>query len=455
MRSYEILQESVGLANRREGQQFTNEAGETLTFKSLTFFPVEGQFDSTDERDNAIEEQRATLQDEDDVEEIEWTNDPYGRFLAFGLCKFTDDDGKIRVFGRYFNKISKIRTQNNWPNNTLPDGFKFASAASTKTRSGLMPQDVLTGMEDLMPENIVTDIENKFGADSGLAEAANQVLNGISFPIIIPNPDKALEVTAVRDYFCEMIHPIALITGVYTGNAGDAARKYLGADGFGECTISFSSGKNEGLFDSLLIAPDGKKIKVSSKGGMGATASVTNIYNSIIDLVGLIGKEPFEKYRNDLEVIRIIAENGQVDGPLKLAEYYGLLNEKETDQCRVLAKTQDPSTLTGRMKSMYNAVNDTDKTVPFYKMLAIIATLVSGYVNKNTQFSNAVGFVLNNDALVQVYTEAKQSGDNIEITNFKTVFPAELATGVELSSQKTYYQSGCKGKLTFKIHKSK
>lgn len=449
------LTESVGLANRKEGQQFTNDAGETLTFKTLTFFPAEGQFDSPDERDSAIEEQETSLSDEDGVEEIEWTNNPSGKFLAFGLCKFTDDEGKTRVFGRYFNKISKIRTQNNWPNNTLPDGFKFASASSTKTRSGLMPQDVLTGMEDLLPENIVTDIETKFGADSGLAEAANHVMNGLGFPIVIPNPDKALEVTAVRDYFCEMIHPIALIKGVYTGNAGDAARKYLGGDGFGDCTISFSSGKNEGLYDSLLIAPDGKKIKVSSKGGMGATASVTNIYNSIIDLVSLIGKKPFEKYRQDLEVIRIIAENGQVDGPLKLAEYYGLLTDKETDQVRMLAKTQDPTTLTGRLKSMYNVKPTSENAVPFYHMLAIVAHLVAGYINKNTQFSGAVGFVLNNDALVQVYTEAKQSGDNIEITNFKTVFPAELATGVELSAQKTYYSTGCKGKLTFKIHKNK
>jgi hypothetical protein len=454
MRAIELT-ESVGLANRREGQQFTNEAGETLTFKSLTFFPAEGQFDSPDERDNAIEEQRASLQNDEGVEEIEWTNDASNRFLAFGLCKFTNDDGETRVFGRYFNKISKIRTQNNWPNNTLPDGFKFASASSTKTRSGLMPQDVLTGMEDLIPENIVTDIENKFGADSGLAEAANSVLNGMGFPIVIPNPDKSLEVTAVRDYFCEMIHPIALIKGVYTGNAGDAARKYLGADGFESCKISFSSGKNEGLFDALLISPDGKQIKVSSKGGMGATASATNLYNSIIDLVKLIGTAPFKKYQQDLEIIRIIAQNSQVEGPLKLAEYYGLLSEKETDQCRMLAKTQDPTTLSGRMKTMYNVVKDNEKTVPFYKMLAIVAKLVAGYVNKNTGFGAAASFVLNNDALVQVYTEAKQSGDNIEITNFRTVFPAELATGVDLSDQKTYFASGCKGKYTFKILKGK
>lgn len=454
MRAIELT-ESVGLANRKEGQQFTNETGDTLTFKSLSFYPAEGQFDDVDARDSAIEEQESSLTNEDGVEEIEWTNDPANKMLAFGLCKFTNDDGETRVFGRYFNKISKIRTQNNWPNNTLPDGFKFASAASTKTRSGLMPQDVLTGMEDLTPDNIIADIQNKFGADSGLADAARSVANGEGFPIIIPNPDKSLEVSAVRDYFCEMIHPIALMTGVYTGNAGDAATKYLGSDGFGECTISFSSGKNEGLFDSLLISPDGKKIKVSSKGGMGATASVTNIYNSIIDLVGLIGKEPFEKYRQDLEVIRIIAENGQVEGPLKLAEYYGLLTTKETDQCRMMAKTQDPSALVGRMKTMYNATPETEKTVPFYKMLATVAFLVSGYINKNTGFGAAVSFVLNNDALVQVYTEAKQVGDDIHITNFKTVFPAELATGVELSAQKTYYSSNCKGKLTFKILKSK
>lgn len=453
MKYYEIITESVGLANRKEGQVFTNPEGEKITFKELVFYPAEGKFDSIEERDASIDETTNKLKEEGDVDEIEWVNASSGKSLAYGIATFTTEEGDTRAFGRYFQQISKIRSQNNWPNNDIPGNFKFASSSSAKARSGLMPQDILTDMENLSPENIRDAIANKFGEDDALTKAVDNLIGGSGLPIIIENKDKKYELTAVRDYFCELLQPIALIKGAYTGNAGDAAEKFFGMSGFEGSSISFSSGKNEGLYDSILNGPEDKRIKVSTKGGMGATASVKNIYNSIVDLVQLIGTEPFEPYIHDLEVIRLISENGQVDGPLKLAVYYDLLTEEETDEVKLLAKTQDPTGLSGRLKKMYNAVADTDKSIPFFKMLWIVATFVAGYVNKNTNFGAAVAFVLNNDALIQVYSDAKEKDGNIVIENFKTVFPAELSTSVELSAQKTYFSSGCKGKYSFKIKK--
>lgn len=450
---YQELLESVGLSNRKTGQVFKNDAGEAITFQELTFYPVEGRFESKEDMEAAITTAEDKLRDKNDIDEIEWVNPSSTKALAFGICTFTTDEGETRAFGRYFQNISKIRSQNNWPNNDIPGGFKFASSSSAKARSGLMPQDILSEMENLSPEDIRNDIANKYGEDSPLVEAVDKLIAGGGLPITIDNSAKAFDLTAVRDYFCELLQPIALIKGAYSGNAGEAAEKFFGQRGFEGCSISFSSGKNEGLYDSILVGPDEKRIKVSTKGGVGATASVKNIYNSIIDLVKLIGTEPFKPYLKDLEVIRIISENGQVDGPLKLAVYYDLLTEDEIREVKMLAQTQDPTSLSGRLKTMYNVKPTSDKAVPFFHMLAIVAYLVAGYVNKNTHFGDAVSFVLNNDALIQVYSDAKESGTDIIITNFKTVFPAQLATKVELSAQKTYYSSDCKGKFGFKIHK--
>jgi len=50
-----ILQESVGLANRRPGEQFQNSTGDTLTFQSLDFFPDSGAFESPQLLSQAID----------------------------------------------------------------------------------------------------------------------------------------------------------------------------------------------------------------------------------------------------------------------------------------------------------------------------------------------------------------------------------------------------------------
>ena len=42
----QTLTESVGLANRRPGEQFQNAQGDVLTFQRLDFFPDSGAFES-------------------------------------------------------------------------------------------------------------------------------------------------------------------------------------------------------------------------------------------------------------------------------------------------------------------------------------------------------------------------------------------------------------------------
>jgi len=58
---------------------------------------------------------------------------------------------------------------------------------------------------------------------------------------------------------------------------------------------------------------------------------------------------------------------------------------------------------------------------------------------------------LNHSALIQMYTTTSVKGGNIELKAFRSVYPNGITKGVELSSHKTYYSTGNKGNLTFKI----
>jgi len=72
-------------------------------------------------------------------------------------------------------------------------------------------------------------------------------------------------------------------------------------------------------------------------------------------------------------------------------------------------------------------------------------------VNKNTNFSQAASDILNNGALVQIYTDAQQTADTIVIKGFRSVYPSTSVTGVEFSAQKTYYSTGGNGNFVFNI----
>ena len=103
------------------------------------------------------------------------------------------------------------------------------------------------------------------------------------FPMDIPRGNMNPE--AFSNYFCEMLQPMALILGKNTdGNAAEAEDIFFGGSGYSSCVISFNAGTTDGLFDSLLINPDGKQIKISSKAQAGAMASVINLLKSVQDL---------------------------------------------------------------------------------------------------------------------------------------------------------------------------
>ena len=76
--------------------------------------------------------------------------------------------------------------------------------------------------------------------------------------------------------------PVAMMGGAVTGQAEDARQELGGGAEWKDMSIRWPQGMNEPLVDSKFFAPNGTEIGISSKGGVGASASVKNLHDGIV-----------------------------------------------------------------------------------------------------------------------------------------------------------------------------
>lgn len=446
-----IVTESTGLANRKPGALFVNPEGDQLIFQNLDFYPKAGAFGSTQEMTAAIDQLTQQL-----PRPIEWTN-PIGKNLGFGIATFSDVQGNNYYLGRYFQKINPNKLENNFPN-ALPAGFKLQTKAAQKEASGYKPTEVLTQLENLTPDAIFEQVVARFGPGSDEVVAMQAFMDGpgrTNFPL------GNMNFTAFTNYFCEILQPMALVMGKrIKGNAQDAQRKFLGGSSYSDCVITYNSGKNDGLFDSSVTAPNGQSIGISTKAKNGAKASARNLADKVEEMSNdADGQKILAKFRTEVGVLNDIVSGGYINGPLGLAVKYKIISPEEADQVRGLrglSPREVQGRLTARLQKMYDGRSTTDasKMIPFFHMLAAVAFEVADHVNDNTNFGPAAAAILNYGAFMQCYTNANQRGSNIELDEFQFQYPSEAVTGVLLSADKTYYSTGNKGNFTFKILKN-
>ena len=450
------ITEGRGLAARKAGEEYINDKGNIITFQSIDFYPTRGQFSTPEEMDHAIDSLVAQL-----GSEIDWANKRTTRTKAFAVATF-DSQGFAYHVGRYFEQISPNRTDNTFSTKDIPGKWSLNTGLGKKESSGYKASEILTSYSNLTPVDIVRQITEHFGQNSDEANAARIFLASKSLPVTVPKGNMNLE--AFRDYFCEMLQPIALIKGMNVqGDAGTAADIFLGAGrGYKDCTISFNETVSGGLYDSLLTNKQGASVKLSSKGEAGAKASVQNLLTSLEELKKTPeGAKLTSTYKEAIAIVKTISEHGHVGGPLELAERYHIIDADEALQVKRL-KSYGPEDkiigsgiLSKRLEAMYagRKARDPKTIIPLEHLLAAIAYRVADYVNENTNFGKAASTILNKSALVQMYTKASESGSNIVIDSFNAKYPSEAVTGVLLSASKAYMSTQGKGNFVFDILK--
>ena len=448
----ETITESTGLANRKPGDVFRNPDSEELIFQSIQFFPKSGGKLTPDELTQTVS------QIEEQVGEIRWQNVRTARSGGIAIATFSAEEGN-RHYGRYLENVKPDPIDNFIPNQI--GDYRFAGKSAAKVQSGLTPQDLLSAKIDLTADDILTQLAEKLGVSNPLYDCAYKLASGNPLPISFPAPE-GISFTAFRDYFCEILQPIALQNGQYTGNAGEAAELFLGGS-FEGTLISFDDTKTAGLSDSIMTNERGKFIKVSTKGGKGATASVRNLIDSVNELqVSDAGKRLLDEYDEVVDILREIQKQGQAGAPLYLGVKYGIIDDTDAEKIRDLKNAPlarmeniDKYDLTSNLIKLANSrtPDNADKVNLYYHLMAAIAHKAAAKVNDHTDFSKAAADILNNGALVQVYTTATESKGVWTLKEFNTVFPGDSIKGVYLSASKTYYSTGIKGNFTFKISK--
>jgi hypothetical protein len=449
----EVLIESRGLSARVPGEQFKNPQGDVITFQNLDFFPERDQFASA-------EEMQAEIDTQSQGKNIHWSNKTNSGMLAFAIATFTDENKKSYYLGRYYKTINPNRVQNDWQHKDIPGGFKFQSKAGQKESSGYKPSQVLTQFQNNNVDSISKQIIAKFGQGSDEVVALNAFLTANKFPITFPKGN--IDMAAFRDYFCELLQPLALIMNKpIKGNAGEAADIFFGKGGYKGSTISFNNSETGGLYDSLIVSPQGKQIKLSSKGASGASASVVNLLKSINELkVAPKGAALLTKHKVVVEILKDINAKGHFGAPLKLAVDYKMLTADDAAFAMTLKQygPQDQIDWAGhsKLEELYNSRQAKNMAViiPMEHMISAVAYKIAAYINTNTTFSKAASDILNHSALVQMYTNTSETKDTISIDNFNAVYPSETVTGVLLDARKTYMSTQGKGNFTFKILKN-
>jgi len=445
------LFESTGLAGRKPGDMFKNPDGESITFKSINFYPAQGGKLEKNQLDSELLQLGKEKQ-------VHWQNARSAKTGGFVVATFDTPSGEFH-YGFYKDIIKPDPTDNYIPNQV--GNYRFAGKAAEKIQSGLTPQDLLTKRDNLTSEEIIKQLADKLGPNNVLVKVTTQIANGDSLPIRFQAPE-GISFTGFRDYFCEILQPIALQKGQYKGNAGEAAERFM--DGtFEDTLISFDSAKNAGLSDSILTKKDGKYIKISTKGGRGATASVKNLVDSLKELEkGPNQNNLKKKYKDTIELIEKIESLGQVKAPLTLGIKYNIISPDDYEKILNL-KNERPLNLNniktmnlGKTLEKLALERETDNPNNvnlYYHLIASVAHMVAKKVNDETDFSKAAADILNNGALIQIYTDAKQSGTEWELKQFSTVYPGKSIQGVYLAAGKTYYSTGIKGNFTFRINK--
>ena len=444
----ETLTESTGLAGRKPGDVFRNPDGDEIVFNSITFYPEGGgRFEQAD-LDQALEQ----------MGDVQWLNARTARSGGFAIASFSTPEGE-KLFGRYLESI-KPQTTDNYVPNAIGD-YRFAGKAAAKAQAGLSPQDLLTDKIDLSTDDIINQLAKSLGTENPLYRMAYNLASGQPLPMTIDAPE-GVSFSAFRDYFCEILQPIALQKGQYTGNAGEAAEIFLGGS-FEDTVISFDDTKTAGLSDSIMTNSEGKSIKVSTKGGKGATASTSNLVNSVNELAATPnGQKLMEKYADTIEIMREIQKQGQAGAPLYLGVKYGIIDSEDAETIKTFKKlgpvSMDKIDELGLSDNLVNLAkgrktDNPDSMNLYYHLMAAVAHKAADEVNDKTDFSKAAADILNNGALVQVYTKAKEKGGQWILDEFNTVYPGESIKGVYLSAGKTYYSTGIKGNYTFKIDK--
>ncbi len=457
MRFYQIkkpLFEAKGVFGRKQGDPFER-GGVQAEFVGVEAYPPMtdgGKFETPEARDEAIKnfETNNGLK----PNEISWTNKPSARMLAFGIAVIQTSDGQKIYWGRYLQQNAHDLL-GIWPNNAIPDGWKLKTKGATKLQTGLDPQTLIATKNFFRgSDSVIRHVENKAPQDD--KKILGDALRASAAGQLAQFPGQVERLEAIRDYFGEIMGPVAMMGGAVLGPAEQARKDLAGGANWNDLEIFWPQSMNYNLADSVFVAPDGKKILISSKGGAGAAASAKNLYDSLIK--NKDDKKLMQSVQFIKPIIEIINNETAKDAPFSLGERFEITTPALRTETKKLisAGARTFEGLSEEAQKIITGVNFDTNVQGFnagYALTSAVAKKVAIEVNKNPNFSTEAIRLLNTASIIQLYTRVGKKGNDIFVSKYDAVYPPNFQGTVALDGSKNYYSSRIGGKFAFRFIK--
>jgi len=452
MRFEHILTEAKGLFGRIPGDKFVHTDGREAEFQRIDFYPDpdQAQFESPEQRDETIKNYETEIQTK-----IEWVNRPTSASLAFAVAVLNNREGGVILWGRYLQK-TKHDMLGTWSNKEVPTGWELATKGAKKLQAGYDPQNLIKTENVFMTTAQVIDTVGK-NAPTEVASIFTDVLYGLATGQPRTKfPGMADQMEALRDYFGEIMQPLALEGGVIKGQAEDARRVLADGADWSSCKMMWPMSMNAALCDSFLIAPNGQEIGISSKGGSGAKASAKNLHDAYLKAEKEGNTELIESAKYAITIVKVIAENTAKDGPIELGKLLKIpgvddqLSAEVTNYINTGKRDfEGISQASANLLSGFKVNNDVKGFNTGYAIMAAVAKTVAKEINKNPEFTKGALALLNQSSIIQVYTSMVKQGDDAVLKDFRAVYPPNFEGQILVDGGKNYYSSRIQGKLAF------
>jgi hypothetical protein len=452
-----VLSESKGFFGRNAGDVFTHQDGREYSIVQVVAFPdaQTQRFETPEARDEAI----SNFEEEHEGAEIEWVNRPRNNMLAFGIAQLDDQDGNHVFWGKYMQAVGHD-LMGAWANKQTPPGWALQTKGAQKFASGYDPQNLIKtenrfkGADSII--NTVTQNSDDQVKDV-FKEALQNLAQGRGNVVF---PEMYEQQAAVRDYFGEIMQPVALMGGVIGGQAEDARQELADGAEWRDCEVMWPMSMNAALCDSFMIAPNGAQIGISSKGGQGAAASSKNLHDAVkkAQKNGNEIVEPGGVAEFAAKLVTAIAENDQYYGPIAVGKLLGVKGVDDTLYKEIQKYIKEgKSDLEGispqaqKIAEPFNFVLTTKGFNTGYALLSAASKTCAKVVNAKDDFSKGAIALLNQSDIIQVYTNVGKKGNDIILKDFRAVYPPSFDGKVKLEGGKNYYSSRVGGKMAFKV----
>ena len=439
------LVEAKGFFGRRPGDPYVHTDGVTAEFKQVTPFPPPGQgaYASAEERDQNI----ANLEKKVLRDKILWVNNP-GNNKAFAVAQLQTSDGDAVYWGRYINTTQGVLT-GKWANNEIPAGWKLNTATSQKLATGYDPQ-TLVGVGTSFPNidqallTIKTKLKN-VEHEKQLSDALAAVRQG-QLPVF---KGMASQMPALRDYFGEILTPVALASGVIGGDAELARKDVLGSP-YAKCKVRWPMSKTHNLVDSVFRSAKGADLGISSKGGNGAKASAKNIYDAI-EKARTTNPQLIKTYKKVVNAINIINTLTALDAPLELGLAFGIIDPRTAVDCRNMINvgTNKLPAKYAKLCSNFSPELTNKNYNAGLHLLSSIAKHVANKLNAIPNMSEGIKAFMNQSSIVQIYLDMKVRGQDAVVTGFRSIYPPNFEGTMLIDAGKSYYATMKPSKFAF------